>query len=159
MCLTLGPRLLTLPGPNSLIASQSFQSKSSSPFPGSKAPTYILFTLWLLSYPLPSLSLLQTHWPPGCYLDLLSNFQPQGLCTSCSPFLKNIAFGWTCSLLPLEFCSNTILHKIATPVALVTSHMSYVLLFAVCLPLLVCMLHVHRDFVFSPLSQYLEPLS
>lgn len=88
MCLTLGPRLLALPGPNSLIASQSFQSKSSSPFPGSKAPTYSLFTLWLLSCPLPSLSLLQTHWPPGCYLDLLSNFQPQGLCTPCSPLFE-----------------------------------------------------------------------
>lgn len=76
----------------------------------------------------PALSpLLQTRWPAGCFLDLQSNFQPRGLCISCFLFLKHTLFGWTCPVLPLGFCSNVILYKIVSPVALVTSHMSYAL--------------------------------
>ena len=92
----------------------------------------------------PALSpLLQTHWHAACYLDLQSNFQPRGLCISCFLFLKHTIFGWTCSLLPLGFCSNAILYKTVTPVALDTSHMLHFT------PLLVYMLQA-QGLCFSP---------
>lgn len=149
MRLASRPWLLSLAGPNSPVASQALQTKSPPPGLVLKPLTrsYMPFDF---SPALSPTSVCSRHTGlQGGYSDWLGTFQPRILGTSCSLLLKHVASVRTCSLPASGFCSNAILYKTATPVALVISDMSYILCFAVYLPTLACMTH-EQDFCFVP---------